>query len=280
MGLPDFLVIGAQRAGTTWLYNQIKEHPEICLGKHRKEIFFFNRYYNRGVDWYKSHFAHCRNEQIIGEVTPSYIEGENIAKRIYELIPEAKLIAILRNPIDKVYSHCKKRVIDLGLEPSFLVDINTYIERADIALYYKQIKRFLKYFPEDRIKILIFEEMVKNPDKNIRGVFNFIGVDSEFAPRHHKKRANPSYEPSFRNLYIFMMRLVRKLHRSDLSWIVEWGKKIGLEKLFMLRKGKRKKLEKIPQEAYEYLRNYYKEDLRQLSVYLNRDMIKFWGLND
>jgi len=276
--LPDFLVIGVQRAGSTWLHRQLEMHPDICTGKYRKEINYFSQYYNRGREWYESYFEHCRYNKVVGEVSPNYMFREIYAKRIYDLLPEVKLITILRNPIDRAYSHYKKKVVDLGCKQMFMENLKSDKVLLEKGLYYNQISKYLKYFPKERIKVLIFEETIKYPEKNLRNLFEFLGVNPNFIPPNCNKNINPSFIPELNGLYLLLKKSADKLHKYNLSWLVALGKKLKLKNLILSEKSKKKDFDKISKEAHDYLSSYYKKDLSKLSGLLGRDMNKYWGI--
>lgn len=113
MTLPNFLIIGAQKAGTSWLAYQLEKHPEVYLPK--KEIHYFDKEFNyaKGLDWYKSHFDSVTTETAIGEKTPEYLWANgagwedhlsNVHKNLFETLPNARLIITLRNPVDRAIS--------------------------------------------------------------------------------------------------------------------------------------------------------------------------------
>jgi hypothetical protein len=278
MHLPDFLVIGTQRAGTTWLYNQLRAHPGICLGKHRKEIRYFDFYYERGVDWYKGHFQHCAPNKVIGEVTPTYLHNELVAERIFGLIPKAKLIIILRNPIDKAYSHYKKLVMDRTYRKSFTEYIKENMRAAEVGLYYRQIEKYLQYFPEEQISIFIFEEMIENPEKHLQEIYDLLGVDPNFLPQDYQKRANPSRKPLLPGLYKLSISISRILHKYNLSSMVKLVKKLRVDRIFFPLRKNGSRFAGIDSETTDMLQDYFKNDLEKLSDFLHRDMRKFWSI--
>jgi len=111
--LPNFLVIGVEKGGTTWLHAQLKKHPEIFLPQ-SKEIHFFNKYnsnlikhdyFQLGINWYADFFKQYKGQKVIGEVTPMYICDPEAPLRIQQTLPNVKLIAILRDPVRRAYSH-------------------------------------------------------------------------------------------------------------------------------------------------------------------------------
>jgi len=130
----DFIGIGAARRGTTWIYECLKEHPQICVSK-IKEVRFFSdqRTYRKGMKYYQSFFNHCSGNKIKGEISPAYLwgkNGENVASLIKKHFPGVKIFAVLRDPAERAYSH---------------YHYDMYIEQG---LYYTKLKNILIYFPK------------------------------------------------------------------------------------------------------------------------------------
>ena len=123
MNLPDFICIGVQRAGTTWLYECLKEHPEVFVPE-TKELHFFNDNYEKGIEFYSQYFEEADSvNQVIGELTPNYYHDIQALQRISQKLPNVKVILILREPIARAYSHyqlsltnqCKNMTFDEAL---------------------------------------------------------------------------------------------------------------------------------------------------------------------
>ncbi|QGQ44715.1 sulfotransferase domain-containing protein [Metabacillus sediminilitoris] len=187
---PDFLIIGAQKCGTTSLYNYLIKHPEI-LEASRKEIHFFDNNYNKGIEWYKKQFPlETRRKQgyITGEATPKYIYDPNVPQRVYHYMPNVKLIVLLRNPVDRAYSNyhmdINKKLPELlrnesindyiSFEEALEVDIGQiYMKRG---MYADQLERWLKFFPKSQMLILQSEQFFSNPLKTLKEVQRFLGV--------------------------------------------------------------------------------------------------------
>jgi hypothetical protein len=193
--LPNFIICGTQKGGTTALYHYLNEHPEICIPK-KKEIHYFDLNYHRGVEWYGKNFIECQNEKAkaIGEASPLYMYLEEVPERIKEFLPNIKLIFILRNPVNRAYSHYWHEV-KLGYEHlSFEEAIkeekkrlaiggifnNQHFSYKDRGKYIIQLKKFRKYFPYKQMLVLINEELKENPEYNMKRVFEFLGVDTTF----------------------------------------------------------------------------------------------------
>ncbi len=179
---PDFLVIGAQRCATSWLYFCLKEHPEVYV-PFIKELSYFSHYYDKGWDWYLRYFELADGKKAIGEVTPAYIYRENAPERIAKDLPEVKLVAIFRNPIDRAFSqyqkHVRAGIMKADFEMALTMD-KEYIERG---LYCMQLKRYLKYFQREKILVMIYEDIAVNPQAYLRKVYEFIGADPGFTAK-------------------------------------------------------------------------------------------------
>lgn len=197
MNKPSFICIGAQKAGTTSLQDLLVQHPSIYLSP-QKEIKFFHRdeQYQKGMEWYLNHFSNALPNQLIGDITPDYILYANTAERIAtDLGKEIKIIAILRNPVDRTFSQFNfHRAAKVEKESDFNKIIKNYppidyenntfinwftpsyyIERS---LYYHQLKRYFDIFPKENIHIAIFEELFGNQhDVEINKLYAFLGLE-------------------------------------------------------------------------------------------------------
>jgi Sulfotransferase domain len=217
--LPGFLVIGAQKAGTTALYAYLRQHPAIT-GPSWKEVSFFDRHYARGEAWYRGNFPNSLRTRgdLVGEASPSYLFHPLGPERVAGLVPEARLIALVRNPVDRAYSHYQHEVA-LDREPlSFEDALAAEDERlrgeedrmlADPAyfshawwnytyrargLYAAQLERWLAVFPREQLLIVPTDDLAADPGATYARVLEFLGA----AP--HRLGAYPrvferQYEP-------------------------------------------------------------------------------------
>ena len=206
--LPNFIIVGAVRCGTTSLYYNICEHSCVLPASY-DEIGFFDSNYELGINWYKSMFPTKFKIKkiesktgicITGEDTPFYFWDKKAIERIKKEIPKIKLIVLLRNPIDRAYSNyhlgVRSGTESLSFEDSIkkeiaLLEKNNDVEsdriekflrfRSYIAkgLYYNQIKNWFEVFSKDQILVLNTENLLKNPHQTLEQVFNFLGLPNE-----------------------------------------------------------------------------------------------------
>ncbi len=217
--LPDFLIIGAQKAGTTALYNYLNQHPQV-VPTLKKELMFFDCNFPKGDLWYRSFYPlqeEMKAGQITGEASPSYMLDPNAASRAFEMVPEVKLIALLRNPIDRAYSGYQASIrngyddvsfeeavaleeerLD-GEEERILADINypmrsfrvySYLHRG---LYAEQLKRWLQFYPREQLLVLQSERLFENTPAVFGEVIDFLGLDA-FDLQDYKKMHAGQYE--------------------------------------------------------------------------------------
>ena len=190
---------GAQKCGTTSLYKYLKEHPSLYLPIEKEIAFFWeDRKFSRGQDWYtRTYFSGARNGQAKGEVSPQYMYSGSTAVRIYRCFPQIRILAILRHPVDRAYSHYLMAVRREQESRSFeqaardnaealCTGNKVGPEKAYLSLsrYGHILSHYFARFHKQNIKVLFLEELSRNPINIIREVFEFIGVDTSFIPRN------------------------------------------------------------------------------------------------
>ena len=204
-----FIIIGAQRSGTTYLYKILYEHPEIYMAKPIKpepKFFLIDEEYERGLNYYQNkYFNHGKDEKNFGEKSTCYYESEKAAQRIKKNYPFSKIIIILRNPSDRAISNyffsrdngIETRTIKevfIDKKPEAKKDIKTsvspfdYLGRSD---YKTHIQKYLKYFHKEHFKVIIMEEFVGNIEQ-IKELYRFLDVNPDFLPPSLKEKINPS----------------------------------------------------------------------------------------
>lgn len=198
--LPDFLILGAQKAGTTALYAYLRWHPQIT-GPSFKEVSFFDRHYARGERWYRAHLP-IRRSGLVGEASPSYLFHPLAPERVARLVPHARLIALLRNPVDRAFSHYQHEVA-LGREELPFDDALAHEEErmegeldrmlrdpayfsypwwnytyAARGRYAEQLERWLAVFPREQLLVVITEELAADTAGAYERVLDFLGVEA------------------------------------------------------------------------------------------------------
>jgi Sulfotransferase domain len=221
------LILGAQKAGTTALYAYLRRHPEIT-GPSWKEVSFFDRHYARGEAWYRGNFPNkLRARRLVGEASPSYLFHPLAPQRVRELLPEARLVALVRNPVDRAFSHYQHEVA-LGREPLSFEDALdaedgrlrgeeerlladpryfshawwNYTYRAR-GLYAEQLERWLEAFPREQLLIVPSEDLGSDPAGTYARVLEFLAAPPhglESYPRVFERQYEPMRPETRRRL--------------------------------------------------------------------------------
>lgn len=263
--LPEFMIIGAAKAATTWLSFQLRHHPALFLPA--AEPHFFSTEYDRGRDWYLEQFRDAAPDQIIGEKSADYLAHPDTARRIAEWLPNVRLIVQLRNPIERAYSdYCmlyRRGTVAGDPRPYFHRTTTPQPRFLEDGLYRQHLERFFTHFPRDQITVILHEDIHERPLDIIAEVCRHIGVPPPEAPAV-MTRVNGAEAPL---LPLGVRRTLRPLKpiaaplrgqpwfeamRAPFARPVEYPQ--------------------LGQDLQQQLREFYAEDITSLSQLLGRDL--------
>jgi len=207
--LPDFIIIGVQKAGTSSLYSYLRQHPQL-VPSFKKEAHFFDGgidpsvdNFEKGIAWYRAHFPlkkSMEKGQKTFEASPLYSFNPLAPRRIFELLPDIKLIAVLRNPTQRAVSHYfdqrqqnkeflsidtalkteEKRLEAVVRKRDYKSKTFRYHSYKSRGLYSHQFQRYLNYFAPEQMLILESNQLFRSPNETLKRVFAFVGVDPSF----------------------------------------------------------------------------------------------------
>jgi len=250
---PNFIIIGVQRCGTTSLYRYLTSHPNI-ISASRKEVHFFDNHFNKGVNWYYKNFSDItklrKKDCITGEASPYYIFHPHAYKRIYNLLPQVKLIVLLRNPVNRAYSHYHHEVrngfetlsfseaiakeeerlageLDKMMKDKYYFSFNyNHFSYKARGIYIEQLQKWLKLFEEEQLLILKSEKLYANPQSTINRALDFLGLP-EWQLNTHKPFNSGGDYPDMnsdikKELYQYFKPYNQKLYEYlNIDWIWE-----------------------------------------------------------
>lgn len=242
--LPNFLIVGAARSGTSTLYTYMQSHPDIYLRAQKRpepHFFFKDSEYAKGIRYYESTWFPAKTEhRAIGEASTSYIFGSKVPERIARDLPDARLIAVLRNPIDRAYSnywHTVKSGLETldfasavkqedertrAIEGTALAEVKpfSYVARG---FYYAQISNFLSVISRERLAIHMYDDLCDHPRTTLGDIYRFLNVDPSILPARLDLVENRSV-PSGERLDPSLRRRLAEIYADDVGRL---GKLIG-----------------------------------------------------
>lgn len=294
MRLPNFLIVGAAKSGTTSLHYYLQQHPDIYLPA-PKELHYFAREHmlrltggpgDRHVlshvcqtkEEYESFYAKVTQQSAVGEISPSYLYSSEVSHQIKKELHDPKIIILLRNPIEKAFSQYMHLVRDnremLGFYDGLMAE-RERIERgwaaiwryAESSLYLSRVQTYLDVFGERNVRIFLYDDLVQSPERLVRELLEFIGVDPQ-RPIDFAKVHNRSGKPRFRFVSNLLTRPnpLRDMAKRILPADTTYRLKLRLQDLNTGAKGT------IDSRSRTYLKEFCAEDVQALQPIVGRPL--------
>ncbi|MBU0730974.1 MAG: sulfotransferase [Proteobacteria bacterium] len=295
MPLPNFFIIGAPRSGTTYMHNCLKQHPQIFFPIIKEPSFFsydknnpkivelyskldaaYGHKLIRSMDEYANLFIDVKDKSSIGESSTNYLYFPNTAQNIYKHVPTAKIIVSLRNPVDALYSICTwaymyKFIYTPFFNLSIKEQLNTINEfdrfYFNPYFYYKYLSEYLSVFDRSRIKIVIFEEWIKEPEKCIPEIFNFLELDTKSKVEYNVEEFKSDIIRS-----LFIKKIIRRFFLEISNIINPFSAKFAYSLKNRIKATFHTKPPPISPESRNELLKLYHDDIMKLQDLLDRDL--------
>lgn len=274
--LPNALIIGAQKAGTTWLASRLSQHPDVFIP--RQEIHYFDNDKNfaKGVSWYNSFFNNTQNYKIRCEKTPDYLwtncskvhnEPKDKVKRLKSLLPNCKLLVILRDPVKRAISAWNHHVQAGRIHPStsinkiFASDCQSVVNQLGIltrGLYSQQLTDYLEYFDRKQFLIIFFEQdIVGNPQETLKKTCSFLKINENHEFLDLNK---PENRPQSTQIGVLLAHKSKEPLRQNI---------LKLDRKVVCKLPVKKWKQDYPNtDTISDLRAYYQQDIEKLKVLL------------
>lgn len=311
MKKPNFFCVGFAKCGTTTLHEIFKQHPDIYLPEIKETQYYWsNEAYKKGFEWYlKRYYSGADEQKAVGEINPN-LTNRNYAQAIAkDFGSNIKLIFLLRNPLNRLFSHYKfylkfgtsfnninlcikyanhnqvgfDRFVDLNFIKSSSGMISlapTYMKSfIEISNYYSHIKEYLNYFPKENTKIVLFEEFIQDTERVTKELFDFLGVNRDAKINYDIIANEGNLVPkSINSIYLYQMLLQLmdqgfKLNSNRMDGFIVWLREF-LQRNVLLAPETDKS--KMSDEAKELLQKYFEEDKKQIEQLLERDLSQLW----
>jgi hypothetical protein len=270
--LPDFVVAGVPKGGTTSLFYYLQPHPQVWMPAN-KELHFFSNNFARGEDWFRAQFAGARPEHVTGEMSAEYLQHPRAVERMAELIPDVKVVAILRHPVERAYSHYQMQRAKFSATESFRDIVERELAGGVEAVpqphapylrggrYHEHIQRFLQHYPRSSLLVLLMDDLKREPVRVYRELCAHIAVDSDPLPENLGRRYNRTMPVRSRTMRKVMVRLnLEKRLPGSLGQYLDY---------FNRDKGE---YEPLDDDMRGQLLDYYRDDTTALAQWLGRDL--------
>lgn len=242
-----------------------------------KEVNFFTHNFEEGLDWYEAYFADAKDVKSVGEASPIYMWDERTPERMARTVPEARLIFILRNPIRRAWSNYWFNV-SRGAQNANIPFSQAVREEkghrnyVTKGFYHQQITRFLEHWPQERIHIVLQDDLLKQPGETVKQCYDFLGVDAQFTPdldQKHNVTALPRNRLVFAafNLWVPLRSLLSKITPPGVRRVIGAPRTWIRNRLFSSAPPPT-----MDAKDKAYLADLFKEQNHKLSEMLNRDL--------
>ncbi|HBE17786.1 MAG TPA: sulfotransferase [Cyanobacteria bacterium UBA11149] len=294
MNLPNFLILGVQKAGTTSIYNYLRQHPQVYMSPVKETNFLErdwekenprleNKYKEGKIDSFEKYchlFANVTDEIAIGEVSPNYLFNyQSSSELIQRYIPHAKLIAILRHPVERAYSDYLMNIRDgvhKGNHTNFSDQIKFRSDRSfpiRKGFYYTPLNYYFDKFSPEQIKVFLYEDLCQDPVSLLQNIFRFIGVDDSFIPDISQKAQVAKVPKSnFLNNLIKTKNPIRKAIASGMGSIFPLEIRHKIRDSIIQMNSQEKTANPLSSKDRQELINLYREDIIKLQDLIHRDL--------
>ncbi len=293
---PDFLIVGAQKCGTSWLWDMLKQHPGTDLSREKEPHFFSKSHnYRKGMDYYYNTFSSLNPSRVTGEASTSYlydrvrlnvhlefkdVKVDNSLPTIPELItkelPDIKIFILLRDPVRRAISAHNHYIKSNIYSPFFKLQdaIQLYPNRIIVGFgqYLKYIKLWKQYVPPERMRIYIFEEDIRDfPEETMKNTYRFLNLDPSFSPENLRNPIHKGMSISNLLMYYYFNILLTKLRYTHIGTrISNFSRKKQMPRF--VDKIAYKITPGISKEEIEYLRSVYLPEKEELEQEIGRSL--------
>lgn len=276
--LPGFLGIGALKAGTTYLDELVRPHPEVALPAYMKETDYFSRNYNRGERWYEEQFG-VREAGIFGEFSPSYVGDPACIPRILQANPDVKIIMGLRHPEQRLVSQYRHWVQETGYPKPMDEFVTEHPGALALSCYHSSLAPWLSAFPLESFYFVVFEEMISDTLPIVSGLYSFLGVSRDFVPGSLGKAFNVTVAPRFPRSYHLAKGVSRALYSHGWGRAVSAAKRLGADRA--LKRQAASAPPGDPQSSVavaQEVRALFRADADEFGRVIGRDLVALWRL--
>jgi hypothetical protein len=275
VAVPNFAYIGTSKAGSTWLFNALAQHPEVYFPA-SKGLYYFDSHFDRGQEWYLSQFAAADGRPAVGEISHSYLSSPEAPARIAELNPHMRLLVCLREPVDRAFSDYLDLVKNQQFDGPFPAALERFPRLLDRGRYATHLQRYLAVFPTEQIHVSLFDDLRADPQAYADEVYSFLGISHlELAPSDLRSR-QPAGTPRNAALASGAKSMAKLVKRAGLGRLRSRVKRSRVVRQALYRPYGEDRPTIDPAIAAE-LRAGFADEVRRLDTMLGRPVAAQWG---
>lgn len=272
---PNFLYIGTSKAGSTWLYAVLSQHPEIYVAP-GKGLYFFSSHYGMGVEWYRQHFHGASGKRAIGDISHNYLYSREAPERIAAMNPGMKLLVCLREPVDRAFSDYLHRVKNGEIDVPFEEAMEQVPSLVEHGRYHKYLRNYIEQCGRDNIHVGVFDELCSAPDVFANRIFDFLEIGSWTLPPHLRRKIMPAGEPRVYAVAQTARKVARFAKRIGLRNAVGRAKRSPGLRSILYREYAGDEKPTMLRETRQALRQTFTPDIQQLDQLLGTDFQRLW----
>jgi hypothetical protein len=273
--VPNFAYIGTSKAGSTWLFNALAGHPDVCLASN-KGLYYFDQHFDEGQQWYLDHFRAAGDRKAVGEISHSYLSSPQAAARIAELNPGMRLLVCLREPVDRAFSDYLDLVKNGQFDGPFSAALEQYPRLLDRGRYATHLQRYLDLFPRQQLHVSLFDDLRTDPQTYADEVFGFLGIQRLELPPADLKSRMPAGTPRSTAVATAAKTMSKVAKRTGLRRLRSRVKRSVLVRQALYRPYKDDRPTVDPALAAE-LRLGFADEVLRLDSMLGRPVSGIWG---
>ena len=279
----NFLGVGARKCATTWIAEALRHHPQVFFSR-PKELHFFSyeKYWSKGIDWYRTHFENSSDFRAIGEFSSTYLTNPIALDRISRLFPDVKIIVSLRNPVDRFISHYRHHIVLGRLSPRrfrklkidrFQEAIKRLPPLLDDGFYSEGVAGCFSRFGKDRTCVLLQEKIKTDPGSELKRLYRFLEIDQESVPPRLRVKIGRSFVPRYERIDMIRRRVLGTTLAS-FPRLLDAARFLGLGNLYRLTACFKESEFLVADEVIKKLEEIYRDDIEKTEHLIGKKLRK------
>ncbi len=273
---PNFLYIGTSKAGSTWIYNVLAQHPDVFMAP-GKGLYFFDNHYHYGLPWYRSQFQSARDQRVVGEISHSYLFSRDASQRIASLNRDMQLMVCLREPVDRAFSAYLDGLKNGEFDMSFREAIEQVPSLVNRGRYATHLEPYLEQFGRERIHVGLFDVLRRDPSAFASELYRFLGVRTVALQGKLRRKQMPAAEPRCEMAVVAAKKVSSIGKRMVLRHIKGKLKTSPWIRNVLYRPYTDANRPQVAENIKATLHEQFRDEIYRLDHMLNADFRQLWG---